>query len=386
MSRFIVMDIVFYGSSLNYDQGAGNYQELKKITKWDGKQYTLVSRYALRYSLLHSSEFPLAKGNVFTQEKKRGAGERGTFKPKPELLFNGEILKYPEFDLFGFLVTNTEPQNFRESPVKISHAISMTPFNYDNHFCGNHWTARRALEAGVTDKMDINLFTKEEHETYYQYTIVVDVEKVGKLTVYTTNEKNVEIIKDLLKGEEGEVTLKTENGNEIKVFAKVKEIPSSKEKKSKRGVFEIFYELSEEERKKRIEILLKAVLNLHREIKGVPSSLSPKLMIVGVYKDKPYLTYKDKIVLADEYVEERIEEVEEIEKDGKKIFKVKHTLLKSKKPVFEVFLKNTGADAEEISEEEFLSFIKEIWGDSKNGNAFSKVKVFYDPSVEVRIK
>lgn len=39
MSRFIVMDIVFYGGSLNYDQGTGNYQELKKITKWDGRQY-----------------------------------------------------------------------------------------------------------------------------------------------------------------------------------------------------------------------------------------------------------------------------------------------------------------------------------------------------------
>lgn len=52
MGRYIVMDIVFYGNSLNYDQGTGNYQELKKITKWDGRQYTLVSRYALRYSLL----------------------------------------------------------------------------------------------------------------------------------------------------------------------------------------------------------------------------------------------------------------------------------------------------------------------------------------------
>lgn len=41
MSRYIVMDLVFYGNSLNYDQGSGNYQELKKITKWDGRQYTL---------------------------------------------------------------------------------------------------------------------------------------------------------------------------------------------------------------------------------------------------------------------------------------------------------------------------------------------------------
>ncbi len=42
MGRFVVMDVVFYGNSLNYDQGTGNYQELKKITKWDGRQYSLV--------------------------------------------------------------------------------------------------------------------------------------------------------------------------------------------------------------------------------------------------------------------------------------------------------------------------------------------------------
>ena len=32
--RYITMDIVFYGNSLNYDWGGGtNYQELKKVTK-----------------------------------------------------------------------------------------------------------------------------------------------------------------------------------------------------------------------------------------------------------------------------------------------------------------------------------------------------------------
>lgn len=29
--RYLVMDIVFYAGTLNYDQGAGNYQELKKL-------------------------------------------------------------------------------------------------------------------------------------------------------------------------------------------------------------------------------------------------------------------------------------------------------------------------------------------------------------------
>ena len=384
MGRFIVMDIVFYGSSLNYDQGTGNYQELKKITKWDGRQYTLVSRYALRYSLLQASNFHLAPGNVFTQEKKKEGG-KATIQPKPELLFNGEIMAYPEFDLFGFLVTNTDPQNFRESPVKISHAISMTPFNYDTQFCGNHWIARRALEGGIVNKMDINLFTKEEHETFYQYTVVIDVNRVGELFVYTTKENDIKKLREKLgKKEEGEINLKV-NDRDLKIHTKIREIGNK--------IWEINYILPDDEKKSRIETLIKAILNLHREIKGVPSSLAPKLMIVGIYKNKSYKTYKDRIFLKDEYSEESYDEIEEREENGKKIVKVKHVVSKTKKPVFEVILGTTNNESSEtdnsipsvISENEVINFIKQIFDDGKSGS-FSKIKVFHDPSVEVRIE
>jgi len=182
MGRFLVMDVVFYGSSLNYDQGSGNYQELKKITRWDGRQYTLVSRYALRYSMLNDSEVfkqdELAPGAVFTKESDKSKGD--VFNPKPDVLFTGEILKYPEFDLFGYLVTKSEPTQSRTAPVRISHAVSMTPFYYDSHFNGNHWIAQRALKAGLTTKLEPNLFTAEEHYSYYIYTVVVDVDNVGR--------------------------------------------------------------------------------------------------------------------------------------------------------------------------------------------------------------
>lgn len=118
MSRFLVMDVVFYGSSLNYDQGSGNYQELKKITRWDGRQYTVASRYALRYSLLETGRklglWKIAEGDKLARA---GSGDNTVIQPATELLLSGEILKYPEFDLFGYLITSTTPQKDRKSVV-----------------------------------------------------------------------------------------------------------------------------------------------------------------------------------------------------------------------------------------------------------------------------
>ena len=52
---FLVLDVVFKGQSLNYDQSIGNLQQLKKI-HMHGNVYTMVSRYALRYSLLETGQ------------------------------------------------------------------------------------------------------------------------------------------------------------------------------------------------------------------------------------------------------------------------------------------------------------------------------------------
>ncbi|MGC8935592.1 MAG: type I-B CRISPR-associated protein Cas7/Cst2/DevR, partial [Thermoproteota archaeon] len=125
--KFIVLDIVFYGSSLNYDQGTANYQELKKITKWDGRQYVLVSRYALRYSILHwanklyPDEWKLAGKDQFEVE------EKGVAHPELKLITEKKILDFPELDLFGFMIAQKRKKGeekeaavTRVSPVKIS--------------------------------------------------------------------------------------------------------------------------------------------------------------------------------------------------------------------------------------------------------------------------
>lgn len=262
MSKYIVMDIVFYASSLNYDWGGGtNYQELKKITKWDGRQYVLVSRYALRYSILHWAHrlFPdkwkLAKDDVLT-----GIGENEVVRLKSpkevkkefnmefrEFLKNKVFEQYPEFDLFGFMIAEgggNEVALTRVSPVKISHAISLTPTNIDAHTMANLDMKRRAGGKGS------NPVTIEEKADFYSYNVTIDVERIGK---YLKNEHGKEDIGDIV--------------------------------------------IDEKLVKERIVELVETILNLKRDIKGRREDLSPWLMIIGMYENGRYETFADKIVL-----------------------------------------------------------------------------------------
>ncbi|WP_324735714.1 type I-B CRISPR-associated protein Cas7/Cst2/DevR [Thermococcus sp. SY098] len=465
MGRFLVMDVVFYGSSLNYDQGSGNYQELKKITRWDGRQYTLVSRYALRYSMLNDSgvfgKDELAPGEVFTKDEK---SKGDVFNPKPDLLFSGEILKYPEFDLFGYLVTKSEPTQSRTAPVRISHAVSMTPFYYDSHFNGNHWIAQRALKAGLTTKLEPNLFTIEEHYSYYIYTVVVDVDNVGRFSVFTTkiddvktvldnlkaggeNAKKVEEYKGLIendgkskkKGEneskgntpttglvlnskDGKIGIGNVHLEELRIIPILD--PTSNKREVKVSLYEIQFDLGEEARKERVLKLVKAVLNLKRKIKGRVEFLAPKLLILGIYKDKPYDSFKDRIQLLGEFEEEEYVEVEE--KDGKVIKKVKRVTTgenDTEEYVEEIVESNSEGSSEKTvrvrrkrsvsrkrtavfeingangnikqvgSKESLTCYIekllfnesKKCGGDDKD-DTIPEILIFKDPSVEVRLE
>ena len=339
MSKYIVLDIVFYGSSLNYDQGSGNLQELKKITKWDGKQYSLVSRYALRYSLLKTGEqlglWNVAPGDIL--DRSRGEGEGKTvIQPSIKSLLSGEILKYPDFDFFGYLITGTTPQNSREAPVKISHAVSMTPYNYDSHFAGNLDLARRMVEAGKAEKMDPNLFTVEEHLTYYIYTVVIDVDRIGKSEIYLAKKS----------GNKWEVDVEWDTSKKINI--------KKAEKKEIKGEYTDFSEdidvtytfLNEtihkfeqnlknlkDTRKEKIKNLIRAILNLNRDIKARKEVLHPKLLIMGLYEGN-YQTFKDRIRLTNSYEEIYEEEKVSNEKEGK--VKIIRRVIKLNKPIFEI--------------------------------------------------
>ncbi|NYB25946.1 MAG: type I-B CRISPR-associated protein Cas7/Cst2/DevR [Methanobacteriaceae archaeon] len=418
MGKYIVMDIVFYGNSLNYDQGSGNYQELKKLTKWDGQQYSLVSRYALRFSLLETAKniglWNLAEGSNLTTA---GSGDKKVIQPAAEFLLSGEILGYPEFDLFGYLITDTQPQNFRTAPVKINHAVSMTPFNYDALFNANIGLANRMRKQ--FGDMKPNPFTAEEHETFYQYTIVINADNVGSIESYLAKKikdggkdktmSNVQLKQNETNLINFEISYGTGNTKKTIDFThnnekepkttiskmvlpfkeeddKVKieglQNPEIIEYNENLGAMIIQYQIDEKAKKKRIEDLLKSILNLKRSIKGREEDLAPKLMVMGVYKNKPYKTYKDKIVLLDEYVEEEYDEIEETPmENGGRLVKVRHKTTKSRKPLFEI---PDIRETESLDENKILQFIEPLFNGENQSEEYEAIKIFKDTSIKVK--
>ncbi len=310
--RYIVMDIVFHASSLNYDQGGSNYQELKKITKWDGKQYILVSRYALRYSILHWANklFPdkwkLARNGELNLA---GEGSNKVVQPKKGLLVNDKnipndkknILDYPEFDLFGFMITDQSKAYTRVAPVKISHAISLTPYNYDSQFMANLDMMKRAGGTGS------NPVTIEEKTDFYVYNITIDVDRIGK---YPEEERG-----ENKKDNRGD---KKDN----KTLEKCKD-------KNWEAV------------KKRICQLVDTVFNLKREIKGRMEDLSPWLLICGLYTNGRYNTYLDKIELAKSHIYQvKLKEKETTDDEGRKR-EIGHEIIEKNPPKFIIDIDTT---------------------------------------------
>ena len=330
--KYIVLDIVFYANSLNYDQGGSNYQELKKITKWDGRQYVLVSRYALRYSILHHAKslngWKLAGRNELIR-----LTSQDVVHPRKELVEdnNKEILNFPEFDLFGFMIAEEGTQRSRVSPVKISHAISLTPYNYDSHFMANLDMMRRAGGSGS------NPVTIEEKKDFYVYNVVIDVNRVG---VYTKEESGPE-----------------ESGIQKDI------------------------KLSDGDRINRILELIDTIFSLKREIKGRMEDLSPWLVICGLYNNGRYETFLDKIELAKSHVYKVITKTKKYtDSDGRNVEEVENEIVENDAPKF-IIDKDKYTDVSSL--EDLKERIREFLGVKENDETKSGIFIYKKKNIEI---
>ena len=164
---FITLTVVFEAMSLNRDEGMGNIQTLHLLTRGNGEVYSYMSRQALTYAvrkfLIESGEWeqtPVGKSGNVTQ-------------------YEADIVKYPEVDLFGYMVTkqksNTQAgsSTTRPAPVTFTHAISLEPYNGDLAFYANPEMARRSGS-------NPNPYNRQEHKSLYKYSVVIDLERIGK--------------------------------------------------------------------------------------------------------------------------------------------------------------------------------------------------------------
>lgn len=146
---------------------------------------------------------------------------------------NYTIENYPEIDLFGYMVTKEKVGALtRNAVVRLSNAVSLEPYNSDLDFLTNMGLAKRINENNSIAQSEI-------HKSLYSYTITIDLDKVGV---------------------DGDINI------------------------------------PEEEKKKRVKDLLKAVQFLYRDIKGRRENLAPLFIIGGIYDRKnPYFEDRVKI-------------------------------------------------------------------------------------------
>lgn len=215
LRKTLTFTAVVQAASLNYGEGFNNLSELKKFHRADGETYTFASRQSVRYDLVRLGN-ELFDWNINVVEQQGGSVVQ--FKR------DATIQDSQEMDLFGYLKTGN-PSLKRSAVARLSHAVSLEPYQSDMEFLNNMGMAQRK---SVEDqaKMTNSLVQIENHQSFYAYTMSVDLNSVGI---------------------DGDV------------------------------------KLSNEVRKTRVHQLLEILKILNRDIRGRRENLSPLFVVGGVY-------------------------------------------------------------------------------------------------------
>lgn len=162
MSKGLTMSIIFQAGSLNYGEGIGNISELKKLNRANGNTYTFASRQCIDFDIVRLGS-EIFSWNLDT------VCENGTIQYKKE----ATIRESEEMDLFGYMKTTSKSAaTTRSAAVRVSHAISLEPYKSDMDFLTNK---------GLADRLNKNpnLANIEQHQSFYSYTVTVDLFKIG---------------------------------------------------------------------------------------------------------------------------------------------------------------------------------------------------------------
>ena len=156
------MTAVFQANSLNYGEGVANISELKKMHRDNGEVYTFASRQSIRYDIVRLGN-ELFGWNLNTVEKLSG----NVVQFRKDVTIDDSV----EMDLFGYLKTDKVSQK-RPAAARLSHSVSLEPYKSDLEFLNNMGMAARI---GQTP----NLANIEQHQSFYTYTMTVDLHRVG---------------------------------------------------------------------------------------------------------------------------------------------------------------------------------------------------------------
>lgn len=265
----ITLTIIFEGSALNRDEKVGgNILSIKKMNI-NGVIKSFISKVAIRHYLFNSllrsydwkySNVRLAKSDVVQFD-----------------IENFNILNCQELDAFGYMFTIGDQSLTRKSPVGITKAISLSSYEQDMAFYGNHDLVSRGKMQGLP-LVNPDPYNKEEHSSLYKLSYTIDTEIIGK-DVFIADEydeaSNKVTIKYKEDNKEKDFTfkLKNENGSVIS-----KKIDNSKKIK-------IEVVVDPKNKAKRISELLNVIKDgLYAQSSGEANTIVPMFIIASGVK------------------------------------------------------------------------------------------------------
>lgn len=173
--KYLHLAVIFKASNLNYGEGVGNILTLKKVTT-EGKNYSYISRQALRYDIVRMLN-ELYAYRLTDVDRQAGVIQFSE---------NATIRDFPEIDFFGYMKT-TEGNKIRKAVVRLTDAVSLEPFYNECEFATNKGLADR-----IPNNVGNDIFQAEIHRSYYCYTLTCNLEDIGIDPVYEIVLDNIE--------------------------------------------------------------------------------------------------------------------------------------------------------------------------------------------------
>lgn len=174
----VTVTVIFEGSALNRDEKiGGNILSIKKLRRANGT-HSFIGKPAIRHYLFQTlhRKFNWPASSVVLEDK----GNVIQFD-----VIKNDILNNPELDVFGYMFTGDNTLT-RKSPLGITKAVSLEPYEGDMSFYGNHDLVKRAQHQG--ESANPNPYNKEEHYSLYKVTFTIDAEMLGKDVWIVTDE------------------------------------------------------------------------------------------------------------------------------------------------------------------------------------------------------
>ncbi|MCS7214483.1 MAG: type I-B CRISPR-associated protein Cas7/Cst2/DevR [Candidatus Calescibacterium sp.] len=281
--KHITLTMIFEGSALNRDEKvSGNILSIKKL-KRGNKTVSFIGKPAIRHYLFET----LHKAFGWREAKVTGHGEVVQFD-----IAQDDIITSPELDAFGYMYTIQEQASItRKSPVGITKAIGLDPYEGDMAFYANHDLVSRGIKQGLD--VTPNPYSKEEHVSFYKISFTIDAEILGKdiwiirnqpsfnqqnntIEIALANNNN-KIIKDVLQ-----VSGKT---NECEIKCNGRSLGYIRWRSFENNVWELEFEVEQSEKKKRICDILNAIRNgLYAQSSNEANIIVPLFLIASPVK------------------------------------------------------------------------------------------------------